>query len=203
MNDDETNKIDTIKDNTDSAKEFKDVVMKLNIRLAKIEQFFEAFNDFLSENLPFSHEMNGDILHTAFHVIEGEKKISCSYLQRKLGISYGHAEEVMEKLEVEGVVEHEEGEEIRTVHQDVLEKFMQSDRHIAFHKSPKPPYFDEDSDMQAAIKLICQYDSMSVSMLQRRLGIGFNRAANLMEKLENEGYVGFADGSKPRKVLIK
>ena len=39
-------------------------------------------------------------------------------------------------------------------------------------------------------------------MLQRRLKVGYNRAANLIEKMEENGVVGPAQGSKPRKVLV-
>ncbi len=38
--------------------------------------------------------------------------------------------------------------------------------------------------------------------LQRRLGVGYNRAANLIEEMERHGVVGPAQGSKPRKVLV-
>jgi len=60
-----------------------------------------------------------------------------------------------------------------------------------------------DELFEQAVRLIVQHDTMSVSMLQRRLGIGFNRAANLMEQLESMGAVGPADGSKPRDVRVR
>ena len=42
----------------------------------------------------------------------------------------------------------------------------------------------------------------SASLLQRRLGIGFNRSARLIEQMEREGVVGPARGQKPRAVLV-
>jgi len=40
-------------------------------------------------------------------------------------------------------------------------------------------------------------------MIQRKLKIGYNRAARLIERMEEEGIVGPPDGSKPRKVLLE
>lgn len=44
---------------------------------------------------------------------------------------------------------------------------------------------------------------VSPALLQRKLRIGYNRAANLMDQLEKEGLIGPADGAKPRDVLVK
>jgi S-DNA-T family DNA segregation ATPase FtsK/SpoIIIE len=43
----------------------------------------------------------------------------------------------------------------------------------------------------------------SAPLIQRRLQVGFNRAARLLEQLEEAGVVGPAEGSKPREVLVK
>ncbi|WP_052610371.1 DNA translocase FtsK, partial [Bacteriovorax sp. BSW11_IV] len=64
---------------------------------------------------------------------------------------------------------------------------------------------DEKSDdnlYSEAVKIVIEYRSASASMLQRRLRIGYNRAANLIEEMESKGVVGPAQGSKPRRVLV-
>lgn len=61
--------------------------------------------------------------------------------------------------------------------------------------------FEDDPLMAQAIKIIQEQDSASASMLQRRLKIGYNRAARIIETLEEMGIVGPAQGSKPREVL--
>ncbi len=54
-----------------------------------------------------------------------------------------------------------------------------------------------------AVRIICEYDKASASLLQRRLSIGYSRAARILDQLEAQGIVGRAEGSKPRDVLIK
>jgi S-DNA-T family DNA segregation ATPase FtsK/SpoIIIE len=53
-----------------------------------------------------------------------------------------------------------------------------------------------------AVSLVTQHGQGSTSWLQRKLGIGYNRSARIMEMMEREGVVGPADGAKPRKVLV-
>ena len=66
-----------------------------------------------------------------------------------------------------------------------------------------PGFEEEDDDMyDIAVKLVSETRQASISMVQRRLRIGYNRAARLIERMEAEGVVGRASGSKPREVLI-
>lgn len=53
-----------------------------------------------------------------------------------------------------------------------------------------------------AFEIVRELDTASISLLQRRLRIGYNRAANMMDDLEANGVVSEQDGSKPRDVLI-
>jgi S-DNA-T family DNA segregation ATPase FtsK/SpoIIIE len=62
---------------------------------------------------------------------------------------------------------------------------------------------ETDDLFRKAVELICQYDKASASLLQRRLSIGYARAARILDQLEAAGVVGPADGAKPREVKIK
>ncbi len=61
---------------------------------------------------------------------------------------------------------------------------------------------NEDDLLDEARNLVIQAQKASASYLQRRLRVGYSRAARLLDLLENEGVVGPGDGAKPREVLI-
>jgi S-DNA-T family DNA segregation ATPase FtsK/SpoIIIE len=84
-------------------------------------------------------------------------------------------------------------------------------------KQGEPVYLDEISDektqekkcgdnvdelFQEALKLIVESGQASVSILQRRLHIGYTRAARLIDQMEEKGYIGGYEGTKPREVKI-
>jgi len=63
---------------------------------------------------------------------------------------------------------------------------------------------EEDTDelLPEAIETVVRAEQASVSMLQRRFRIGYNRAARLVDMMEARGIIGPSDGSRPRKVLM-
>jgi S-DNA-T family DNA segregation ATPase FtsK/SpoIIIE len=61
--------------------------------------------------------------------------------------------------------------------------------------------YDEKYD--EAVEFVCESGQASISMVQRRLRVGYNRAARMVEMMEKEGIVGPADGAKPREVLAR
>ncbi len=54
-----------------------------------------------------------------------------------------------------------------------------------------------------ALALVSEMKQVSISMLQRKMRIGYNRSARMIERMERDGVVGSADGAKPREVLIR
>jgi len=75
-----------------------------------------------------------------------------------------------------------------------LELFLQAFK-------PHTAVIDPDVLLADAIKIITEYENVSVSLLQRRLSLGYAHAARIMDQLEGLGFVGPAIGSKPRDVL--
>lgn len=61
--------------------------------------------------------------------------------------------------------------------------------------------YDERYD--EAVNLVCESGQASISMVQRRLRVGYNRAARMIEMMEKEGVVGPADGARPREVFAR
>ncbi len=61
----------------------------------------------------------------------------------------------------------------------------------------------KDGLFEEAVRIVCQFDRASASLLQRKLSVGYARAARILDQLEREGVVGPGDGSKPRDVLVR
>jgi DNA segregation ATPase FtsK/SpoIIIE, S-DNA-T family len=63
---------------------------------------------------------------------------------------------------------------------------------------------EEDDEMyDQAVAMVTETQQASISMIQRRLRVGYNRAARMIEQMEREGVVGPADGAKPREVYAR
>ncbi len=64
------------------------------------------------------------------------------------------------------------------------------------------PEQEKDEYYEQAVRLVIDQDRASISMLQRKLRVGYNRAARMVDMMEQEGLVGPSDGCKPRDVLV-
>ena len=60
-----------------------------------------------------------------------------------------------------------------------------------------------DERYDEAVAIVTESGQASISMLQRRLRVGYNRAARMIETMEQEGVIGPADGAKAREVLVR
>jgi S-DNA-T family DNA segregation ATPase FtsK/SpoIIIE len=61
----------------------------------------------------------------------------------------------------------------------------------------------KDGQIEEAIRLVCQFNTASASFLQRKMSVGYARAARILDQLEEMGIVGPAEGAKPRDVLVR
>ena len=110
--------------------------------------------------------------------------------------------------EVEAVAEYVKENYVADYNQQVLEeiekKAQQTSKKPATASDPDPSD-DElagDEMLPAAVDVILETGQASVSMLQRRLKLGYARAARIVDEMEEKGIVGPFQGSKPRAILI-
>jgi S-DNA-T family DNA segregation ATPase FtsK/SpoIIIE len=116
------------------------------------------------------------------------KPLGTSKLQRVQGayISEEETRLIVQACRRQGEPEFEE---------DLLEKPVESPDEDALDR-------DEDPVLEDAIRLVAQHQTASVSLLQRRLRVGYTRAGRLIDMLERRGIVSGYEGSKARNVLI-
>jgi|HubBroStandDraft_6_1064221.scaffolds.fasta_scaffold02449_6 S-DNA-T family DNA segregation ATPase FtsK/SpoIIIE len=113
-----------------------------------------------------------------------------------------HAPFVTEK-EIAAVVEFWKAQGLAEYQQQFLEP-PKEERDAAAGASGEPGEEGEAQDDPMygdAVKLVVEFGKASTSLLQRRLRIGYGRAAHLIDLMEQDGIVGAADGPKPREVL--
>ena len=72
--------------------------------------------------------------------------------------------------------------------------------HMVEDESKEDEPLELDEKFDEAVEVVCNTGQASISMLQRRLRVGYNRAARMIEAMETEGIVGPSDGVRPREV---
>ncbi len=81
-----------------------------------------------------------------------------------------------------------------------LKRLKEGDDSFEFKADGKK---DRDSLYDEAVEFVRESQKASTSLLQRRFGIGYNRAARIIDQLEDNNIIGPANGSKPREVFVK
>ena len=110
--------------------------------------------------------------------------------------------------EVEAVANYVKENYINNYDQSVMEEIERkavqtgSGKSTASDPEPNADELDGDEMLPAAVDVILETGQASVSMLQRRLKLGYARAARIVDEMEEKGIVGPFQGSKPRTILI-
>lgn len=98
--------------------------------------------------------------------------------------------------EVEKIVSWVKEQQEAVYNEDMIPSKNDSENQTDGEDEPEDEFYDQ------AVALVRKQQSASVSMLQRRFRIGYNRAARIVDAMEAKGIVGPSEGSKPRQVLI-
>jgi S-DNA-T family DNA segregation ATPase FtsK/SpoIIIE len=86
----------------------------------------------------------------------------------------------------------------------VDETFLELPQVFADEDDANEDGFDPDEDplLERAIEVVVTAQTASVSLIQRRLRVGYTRAGRLIDMLERRGIISAYEGSKPRRVLV-
>ncbi|MGI6180835.1 MAG: DNA translocase FtsK [Agathobaculum sp.] len=105
--------------------------------------------------------------------------------------------------EIEAVIAHIKKTSTAEYNEEILEHIeRQAEQADDKGGSSGDPGEDEDEMIEEAIDVIMDCRQASTSMLQRRLKLGYSRAARIIDQIEERGIIGPFEGSKPRQILI-
>jgi len=105
----------------------------------------------------------------------------------------------VDDAEITGLTSYLRSKGVAPQYQDAVTTSYQSKKSI----SSNPNIEDVDEQFQQSVRVCVEYGKASASLLQRRLSIGYARAARILDQLEQAGVISAPEGSKPRDVLIK
>jgi DNA segregation ATPase FtsK/SpoIIIE-like protein len=183
---------------TELSEKMDKVLEKQNSQFTDVMiQLKETRNEIYEKNDQAKSFEDGDMDGTDDEMYENAKEVviasgkaSTSFIQRKLGIGYSRAAKLMETLEEQEVIGPANGATARQV-------LIKSDTIV-------PDMNEETDDLyEAAKEYTIKLKVVSTSMIQRALGVGYSRAAKLIEMMEEKGVIGVANGSKPREVIVQ
>ena len=116
-------------------------------------------------------------------------------------ISAGEIERVVDFVKSNGEAQYSD-EVMKKIEESLQEKEKKGGGGSGGGEAPVGGGEDGDELLPAAVEVVLETGQASVSMLQRRLKLGYSRAARLVDQMEERGIVGPFEGSKPRQLLI-
>ncbi len=104
---------------------------------------------------------------------------------------------IVSESEVQAVVDHVKSQQKPNYDESFLVKETEQEQIASLADEYEDPMYDE------IVEFVIEQQKASASLLQRRFRLGYNRAARLIDLLEERGIIGPARGSKPREVLVQ
>lgn len=161
-----------------------DKLTDLEKRLKDLEDYVYNFEDFLPAR---------SLVEKTKNYLEKLEKVTSTDLTKRFHIPDSRARKLIELFVSYGFLTKQEDESFKII-KEAYFKYDVVDP-VAVNGGEHDVYFNQ------AVEIITPYDKVSSSLLQRRLSIGYARAARLLDQLEEAGYVGPSEGAKPREVI--
>lgn len=169
-----------------------DKIIRLLSKIEKrIDEVEKRVNALIPEetNTRTIDDSTDPLLPDAINYILEKQSVNSADLQEFLDIGYARTQRILDELCELGFIE---------------EFDLSQDTQIIKKDSPASnKTASTQSQIVEAVKLVKNSETISAAMLQRKLKIGYARAAAILDELEELGYIAAAEGSRPRKVLHK
>lgn len=163
-----------------------DKLDKILNKLNKIEKQIEKINNMLEPKAGVVEESLDPLIPDAIQYILEKNSVSSAELQSHFDIGYARTNRILDELCELGFIE---------------EFDIETDTQIIIKEAASQRPVTEESRLVEAVKIIKKRKTVSSAVLQRNLKIGYAHAAQLLDELEELGYIAPAEGSKPRAVL--
>lgn len=159
---------------------------------------------------PFSEDMD-IILPEALKLSIDMGQASATMIMRKFGIGYPRAAKIIDQMEAAGYISGSNaftGREVYISKKECeklfkkLNSMFKQNVNKNEHKDTSFSNLDKDELLPLALKLSIEMGQASVTMIRRKLDIGYPRAARIVDQMEEAGYITSAEGAKARRVLI-
>jgi len=175
-------------------------IVGLKVRLRRIEDFILSFpsgEDFVNE-FDYQEEPD-DLFGQAVKTVLQYNRASASLLQRQLSIGYARAARLLDQLVQKGFVSPSDGtSKPRDVFPEKIKEYLEANPTTETLKVEQME--DVDELFEQAAEVVLEYHA-SPALIQRKLKVGYARAARIIDQLAKQGLISESEGySKPREV---
>jgi DNA segregation ATPase FtsK/SpoIIIE-like protein len=151
---------------------------------------------------------HNEVFKKALALCVQKRRASIPVLQHGLSIGYEDALALLDKMTEQELIGNARGERPRLIMNLAFETVGLWEAQAVLDSETEDEEINgadlrRDEKYEEAIRIVIEMGRASTAVLQRRLRIGYGRAASIMDMMHHEGIVGAEDGSKPREVLVK
>ena len=196
--------IDSSESLTEGQQSILDMVSTARVRISEIygESNSEKLNREDLTRQAISGEHN-QVFKKALVLCIKKRRASIPVLQQGLDVGYEDALALLNKMTEQGLIGKARGERPRLLMNLAFETVGLWNAQGELDSEELGGETKRDEKYSEAVRIVIEMGRASTSVLQRRLRIGYGRAASIIDMMHREGIVGPEDGSKPRAVLVK
>jgi hypothetical protein len=185
-----------------------EVVRRESQESSKVDEASRSEEKELHQQSEVEHATAGEhnqLFKRALEICVQKKRASTAVLQKEFEIGYETAVAILDRMTEQGLIGKANGDRPRPILNLAFETIALWNAQRAIYGTPASDNTSDDRDefFEEALRICVEVKRASTSVLQRRLRIGYGRAAAILDMMEREGFIGQADGARPRPILSR